>query len=893
MANMDWVKKSGSYNYFFHCFLWANGYDKYTYFISQTSMENNNQHIMNGKNDRIFFWAMCIILFLPIILLPPDFQPSDFSRAILFRLIMTALVVFVGFKFLSKKEISISLPKKKNLAFLPLLALFGFLLTLVISTVFSENIKLSIFGVPTRTGGLLNLFFILMFPVFAALFVKKARWDKLLKINLAVGALAAAFAIVQFFNIFKNLFISFEGGRTPSFLGNSTFLAIYLLFLSFSCLVFLIQEKNTKKKILYAGLLALFLFTIFITAARATYLGFTVGLIFFLLFYPNKMRGVKIITSSFLVFVILIVGLFNFFPQIAQQNSLLAVAANRLSISSIATDLAGNRFAAWQITLKAIQERPILGWGLENFYVGFEKYYDPALSNIQGLWWDRPHNIFLDIFATSGIFALIFYIAFWALLLWGLQKYKKQQGDSNNAYVAHGIQAMFIGYFTALFFNFDSFATYITAFFFAGYSLYLLSEQEEKTAILPPKTALFQSKPVIISFLAILTVFVWFWHIKPFYINGKISHIALLSNSQKCARALALADGENWQKAGILKSYAALKYSDLVKKCAQDEAGAEYSKKALDLLRVGAVHQPEFTRTWLFMGSFTNVLAAAEKNPAEQEKILKEARGYFEKALTLSPKRAEIMVEQQKNYLLAKDYAAMQKLGENCIATDPKQYGCYWYLGIAQIFLGDQVNGKKNIKLTGRIVSYLQLGVAYMSQKNYADAADAYYELLKQFPDNASYHATLAFLYKQNGNYKEAAREAVAVFKLQPENEETMKFIKSLLGLSPGDPTLHLSLAFIYQESGENEKALQEVLTAKNIYRQLIVQDYRNSNHHWGLAHVYQQLDEYEKSYQEALITLKLAPARKLEVEVFIEAELKGIYWDRYNKGRDPTTGLY
>jgi len=128
---------------------------------------------------------------------------------------------------------------------------------------------------------------------------------------------------------------------------------------------------------------------------------------------------------------------------------------------------------------------------------------------------------------------------------------------------------------------------------------------------------------------------------------------------------------------------------------------------------------------------------------------------------------------------------------------------------------------------------------------------------------------------------------------LQPESKDTMEFIKSLLGLSPNDPTLHLSLAFIYQELGEREKALQEILTAKSIYLQLIAQNYRNNNYHWALANVYRQLGEYEKAYQEILITLQLAPLRKLDVETFIHTELSSTYWDRYTKGKDPATGLY
>ena len=500
------------------------------------------------------------------------------------------------------------------------------------------------------------------------------------------------------------------------------------------------------------------------------------------------------------------------------------------------------------------------------------------------------------MFANSGIFALIFYVAFWILIFWQLQRYKKSQGDGKNACIAHGIQAMFIGYLTALFFNFDSFATYVIAFFFVGYSFYLLLEQEEKITLLPPKTAFFQKKPAIIFFLVIIAAFVWFWNVKPFYINEKISHIALLADSKRCDRAVNLSDGQDWQKAGILKSYASLKYADLVKKCVSDEQGAEYSKKALDFLKVAAVYQPEYTRTWLLMGSFANVLAAAEKNPTEQEKILQEARGYFEKALKLSPKRAEIIVEQQKNYLLAKDYVTMEKLGENCIKIDPKQKGCYWYLGIAQIFSGDQINGKKNIEFalaSGWKPAYLQLGVAYISQKNYEDAADAYDLLIGNYPNNASYRATLALLYKQIGKYTEAGKEAIKIFQLQPENPETIPFIRLLLGLNPNDLSLHSSLAHIYKQLGKEEEMKKELLILVSAYSQLISKSPKYPKHHFSLAVIYNELGEYEKSYQEALITLKLEPALKFDVEALIGTKLPSIYWDKYSKGKDRSTDTY
>ena len=99
----------------------------------------------------------------------------------------------------------------------------------------------------------------------------------------------------------------------------------------------------------------------------------------------------------------------------------------------------------------------------------------------------------------------------------------------------------------------------------------------------------------------------------------------------------------------------------------------------------------------MFLGSFANVLAAREENKDQQNKYLQEAREYFKKAQELSPKRQEIILELEKNYLIAEDYITMKVLAEDCIKIDPGLGECYWYMGVAEIFMGDQVNGKKHI----------------------------------------------------------------------------------------------------------------------------------------------------------------------------------------------------
>src|SRR3989344_4980796 len=96
---------------------------------------HNKKHIPNW-----LFWAISVSLFLPIIVLPPNFQPSDWTRSILFRIILTVLISLLIFSFFYKKNLSVSLAKWDKSAYLPMLVLGGFFVTVILSTLFSQDI---------------------------------------------------------------------------------------------------------------------------------------------------------------------------------------------------------------------------------------------------------------------------------------------------------------------------------------------------------------------------------------------------------------------------------------------------------------------------------------------------------------------------------------------------------------------------------------------------------------------------------------------------------------------------------------------------------------------------------------------------------------------------------
>ncbi len=850
-------------------------------------MKINQQKFAQTKLQKAVFWGIMAAIFTPIILFPPNFQPTDWTKTILFRLAVSAIIIYFLHGFLYKKNISLSLPDKNNPVLLPFFLLSGLLIWIFITSIFlSQDAKFSFFGSPHRAGGVLNLLFYFVFSAILAFLATKNEWKKIFKALFIVGAIASLVAFSQFFNFPSNLFISYESGGTPSLLGNSTFLAMFMIFLVFLSLAFIIKENARNKKILYGILFAIFIFTVFITGSRASYFALLAGFVFYFLFYPVKLKKLKIAALGIVLTAALIVLAFNFIPQISKQNHIFSIISNRLSISKLTTDLVSTRGSAWKIAWEAAKDKPFFGWGWENFYIGFEKYYDPKMPTLQRLWWDRPHNGFLEVLVNSGFPALLMYIAFWAVLLWQLQIFKRKKGDVEETYLAHATQAMFITYLIVLFFNFDSFASYLISFLFIGFSFYLIGQNGEKKEI-NAKTDFFQKKPVLITLGAAVVLFAFFWHLKPFYLNETLMYANNLSSVKKCKQALAVADKKDWSKSGIIRSYASLRYADLAKRCsaAYPDKEIEYAKKVLSYMDKATHDQPKYTRSWITMGSFVNVLAAREEDRQKVSELLEKAEQYFRNAIELSPKRQETYVEMEKSRLISKDFESMKEIAHQCMSIDPAQGICYWYLGLSEIFLGDQINGKKHIAESkekgGFTPAYIQLGAAFISQNNYVDAADAYWRVTMDYPENASYHAVMAFLFKQIGKYDEAANEALKVFILQPNNSETESFLAQLLDIKPNSPLIHMALGQVYAEIGKKEKSIQEYNIAKQIYYSMAQKDPNNADHHVNLAHAYKGMQDYENAYKEAILGFKLQPLYKEKTETFIKL-LPVDYWQKY-----------
>jgi tetratricopeptide (TPR) repeat protein len=120
----------------------------------------------------------------------------------------------------------------------------------------------------------------------------------------------------------------------------------------------------------------------------------------------------------------------------------------------------------WGMAWEGFTERPLLGWGQENFIDVFTKHYNPRLFD-QEPYFDRSHNIILDWLISAGILGFVAYLGLFAvtfIVLWRLLK-GRRFGFLEFAVLSLTLTA----YFIQNLFVFDNFSTYFLFFAILAY----------------------------------------------------------------------------------------------------------------------------------------------------------------------------------------------------------------------------------------------------------------------------------------------------------------------------------------------------------------------------------------------------------------------------------------
>ncbi len=406
-----------------------------------------------------------IVPFLPLYISNSMLFPYITGRNFVFRMIVEAAAVLWAGLIVLDRDYRPVLSRIMQ-------AVIVFITVVFAADLFGASFYRSFWSNYERMEGFLMIAHMAAFFVITATVFRGREW-KIFSHLVLLGSVG-----VSLYGLLQQLgyVLSLQGGnRVEGTIGNPTYLAAYLMLaITVALVLFAITEKRWLRYLYAAG--ALFeLLIIYFSATRGAVIAIIGGLAVFaavFLWLSRANAGHKTARKIALgtLIVALVVPLF-FWSIRTTEFVTSRPALKRLTSISLTSQTIESRMLIWRMALKGIRERPILGWGQENFNLIFNKYYHPRLWQ-QEPWFDHSHNVVLDWLSHAGILGLVSYLSLFAALFYALVRLYVRSRISLLTFSIATAGAL--AYFVQNLFVFDNFNTYFIFFgalaFMHGYA---------------------------------------------------------------------------------------------------------------------------------------------------------------------------------------------------------------------------------------------------------------------------------------------------------------------------------------------------------------------------------------------------------------------------------------
>ncbi len=452
---------------------------------------------------RAIIGGLFIVPFIPFLVSSSLFFPFITTKAFAWRIIIE--VIFAGWILLALLDVNYR-PKKSIILYSVILfvALVGLsdLMGIAPLKSFWSNFE--------RMEGYVSLLHLLAFFLVIASVFNSLDWKRWWNTSLVASFLMVLYCALQLLGLKT---INQGGVRVDGTLGNAIYLAVYMLFHMFIAGLFLWRNwKNVALRYVYAVLIFMQGIVLYFTATRGAILGLMGGLVVVaLLNIGNKESQIaRRISISILVSLLIVVGGFFALKNtgVVQKSPVLSRFAN-LSVEEFNR---GGRWYVWPMALKGFKERPILGWGQENFSYIFQEHYDANMFSLEP-WFDRAHNIFLDWLVVGGIIGLVAYLLLYVALL-GLL-WKNESFSYSEKSILTGLVA---AYFFHNIFVFDHLISYILFFSLLAY----VHRESAPTPIAEKQLGLTWVGVISVPVVIALALTIYFVNIKPYKVNTNL-----------------------------------------------------------------------------------------------------------------------------------------------------------------------------------------------------------------------------------------------------------------------------------------------------------------------------------------------------------------------------------
>ena len=385
-------------------------------------------------------------LFSATIVMVSTFFPFIGGKDYFFRVSIELALIFYLLWWIFEAKAGEASREIKDVAKKPLfLAVSMFVLVFLLASLFALDPQAGFWSNYERgEGGVQMLHYYAFFALLVLLFRTERDWRRLFWAAIVAAALMVLYGIVANFGLAENFIGYYQGSLTFSSysfwrkltearfqgsLGNPAYVSPYLLFAMFYAAYLWLGSKlaPARKNLLYGPLILFFLLFFFLGQTRATFIGLGLGAVAFFAYLIFSLPRFHKWLIPGLAALLMLGGLGLYFKDSQFVKSL---PGGRVFNISFKTQELNTRLWTWGSAWRGFLERPILGWGPENFSAVFDKHFDPR-HHVSGknteTWFDRAHSAYFDYLAETGILGLAAYIGVFATFLWGL--FRKKSGE--------------------------------------------------------------------------------------------------------------------------------------------------------------------------------------------------------------------------------------------------------------------------------------------------------------------------------------------------------------------------------------------------------------------------------------------------------------------------------
>ncbi|MBI2640547.1 MAG: O-antigen ligase family protein [Candidatus Sungbacteria bacterium] len=692
----------------------------------------------SNQGERVLSWAvkigLWIIPLLPFYVSSSMLFPFITGKNFAFRIIIEIIfALWLG--------LIAVWPSWRPRLTLPVKLATIFILVLFFADLFSPNPWRSFFSNYERMEGFMMLSHLyLYFLMLVSMFRTRRDWMTFFHITL-VASLAIAFVgLLQRFG----LRVSLQGGfRVDSTIGNPTYLAVYLFFHLWILLI-LIREfwRFWWLRLLYGAAFLFELMIMYFTASRGAMAAFIIVvplttallIIFWSKVFPKYGQYRKFVAVFLVLMVIAPMALWLLRDTRLVNSSRVL---NRFTSVSTQDRTTQARFSIWQMSFKGFLERPILGWGQENYYLVFQKYFDSKLYSSEP-WFDRSHNIVFDWLIHAG---LLGFLAFFSLL--GSVFYLLWRGIRQSS-ISPWSGIMLLGAFSAYFiqniFVFDNLNSYLLLFALFAYVNGISYANIDQTISPARKQNL--SVGMVMATLALILVGV----------VGYSINIKAMRESRALLKSLQYVYGKapvevfmpEFQKALSYNTFGNTEVREQAANMARNvvadpniapEKRLQFAEFIIGELRKETNHQAKDVKHLLFLASVLSLTA-----PLKPEYAL-EAEQVLQEAVRLSPTKQIIYFELGQLYLRTQHFNEALQVLKKAALLEPEYAQAYSNFLIAAVLannkdaIAEARAGLDMTRLDGDAL--LRVAAAFLRVSDFVSAREAYELLIKTNPASA------------------------------------------------------------------------------------------------------------------------------------------------------------